>query len=262
VEQPGLQRGTCYRWSLAIADHVGNGSTVTSPPVLVDGTPPVVAFTTLGVALRQQLTALREVPVRVAWNGSDPSGPVRYELRRTSDGTTFTPVPLASPSALNAVVLLPGASSQTFSIRATDAGGNVSDWVAGPSFTPRLLESTSSRIVYGGTWTAQSLTDASGGSVQYAREAGATARYTFTGRAIAWVSTFAPRRGRAEVYVDGVRVRTVDLYASTLIARRTAFTQAWASDGTHTVEIRVVGTADRPRVDVDAFVVLGGVAAP
>jgi hypothetical protein len=31
---------------------------------------------------------------------------------------------------------------------------------------------------------------------------------------------------------------------------------AWASSGTRTIEVRVLGTSGRPRVELDAFVVL------
>jgi hypothetical protein len=51
-------------------------------------------------------------------------------------------------------------------------------------------------------------------------------------------------------------VATVDLYAPSVQPARVAFVRSWASPGTHAVAVRVAGTAGRPRVDVDAFVML------
>ncbi len=85
---------------------------------------------------------------------------------------------------------------------------------------------------------------------------GAKAKLSFTGRNVAWGAPKSAVRGQAEVWVDGVKETTVDLYSSTTLARRVVFSKSWAFSGSHTVEVRVLGTAGRPRVDVDAFVVL------
>ena len=80
--------------------------------------------------------------------------------------------------------------------------------------------------------------------------------YTFTDRAVAWVTTFGPTRGLARVYVDGVLVATIDCVAPGMIGRRVAFAKSWSSSASHTIRIVVVGTPNRPRVDLDAFEVL------
>jgi hypothetical protein len=56
------------------------------------------------------------------------------------------------------------------------------------------------------------------------------------------------------VYVDGVYRTTVSLYASTYTSRAIAYALNWSANGTHSIKIVVVGTAGRPRVDVDGFV--------
>jgi hypothetical protein len=63
-------------------------------------------------------------------------------------------------------------------------------------------------------------------------------------------------RGRAKVYVDGVLVKTIDTYRSAFAARRVMFTRTWASTGTHTIRLVVLGTSGRPRVDFDALVII------
>jgi hypothetical protein len=58
------------------------------------------------------------------------------------------------------------------------------------------------------------------------------------------------------VYVDGELVRTVSTHRPSASPRRIVFTRSWDDVGRHTIRLVVVGTSGRPRVDVDAFVVL------
>jgi hypothetical protein len=53
-----------------------------------------------------------------------------------------------------------------------------------------------------------------------------------------------------------VYVQTVDLYRSRVAYKSLAFSQSFAN-GTHTIKLVPVGTSGRPRVDLDAFAVLG-----
>jgi hypothetical protein len=103
---------------------------------------------------------------------------------------------------------------------------------------------------------AQSLKSYSG-LPMYSTQQGARATLAFEGRSVSWMATRGPKRGKARVFVDGVRVATVDLYASSNQYRRVVFSKSWTEAGSHTIEIRVLGTSGRPRVDVDAVVVVG-----
>ena len=58
------------------------------------------------------------------------------------------------------------------------------------------------------------------------------------------------------MYVDDEDRATVDLYAGSPLHRRLVYRARWAVSGSHTLRIVVVGTPGRPRVGVDAFVVL------
>ena len=68
------------------------------------------------------------------------------------------------------------------------------------------------------------------------------------------MSSRSTNRGKADVYVDGAFVQTVDLYSATTTAQAIVFRRNWTTSGAHTIEIRVQGTAGRPKVDVDAFI--------
>jgi hypothetical protein len=115
-------------------------------------------------------------------------------------------------------------------------------------------------IRYLGTWTTQALTGSFGGSITFASAAGAAATYTFTGRGVSWISTTGPDRGKADVYIDGVRKKTIDLYTATAGPRLTVYTVNGLSAGAHTLEIRVLGTQNpsstTSRVDIDGFALM------
>ena len=81
-------------------------------------------------------------------------------------------------------------------------------------------------------------------------------RYSFTGSAIAVVGRKGPTRGRAEIRIDGVLVATVSAWATSTSGRWLLFSRAVDPSRPHTIEVRVLGTAGRPRFDVDAFLVL------
>ena len=109
---------------------------------------------------------------------------------------------------------------------------------------------------YGGHWGSKRVSSAWGGALRYSATRSSTVTYRFTGRSVGWVSLKAPTRGQASVYVDGHYAARVDLRSSSVTGRLVVFAKSWASVGTHTLKIVVLGTAGRPRVDVDGFVYL------
>ena len=97
----------------------------------------------------------------------------------------------------------------------------------------------------------------SGGSVRYATAAGASVRYSFTGRSVGVVLTRRPDGGKVKVYVDGSYVTTINTAASTTAYRQLLFARSWSAAGTHSIRLVVVGgTAGHARIDLDAFALL------
>jgi len=230
---------------------------VTATAVTIDRTKPTATAPTVaprtGVSLSGTAT-----PVTLKWTGADTGGAgvARYELARSTDGgTTWANV---STTLTTTSTNLTVASSGTirFRVRAVDRAGNIGAWATGAVLSPRLVQQSSTAIAYTSTWTSATSTSYSGGSAKYATAAGASATHTVTGRSIALVTTKAPSRGALKVYVDGVLSATVDCYAATTAYRVQAWQKTWTTSGTHTVKLVVVGTAGRPRVDLDAFAVL------
>ena len=120
--------------------------------------------------------------------------------------------------------------------------------------TLRLVQQSSTSVKYSGTWTTAAGTAYSGGSVKWRKGVYASATYAFTGSGIGFVTAKAALRGKVFVYVDGVKRATLDLRGATS-NRLVAFVRGLAY-GPHTVKVVALGTAGRPRVDLDGFVVL------
>jgi hypothetical protein len=198
------------------------------------------------------------LPLRVTWTASDAggSGIKRYELARSKDGGASWTTLSASLTSAAFNVTAPSSGSVRFRARAVDKAGNVGSWVIGPVIKPRLVQQSSAAIGYVKTWTTISDSDCSGGSARYAKAAGASATYTFTGRAVGFITTTTSSRGQARFYVDGVLAATVDLRSSGTQHRVVGWQQRWSSSATRTIKVVVVGTSGRPRVDLDAFAIL------
>ena len=194
------------------------------------------------------------IPIRVSWAAATDQGRgvAGYELERYL-GAAWMTVPLAKAASTSVTVGLAPGRVHRFRVRAVDRAGNTSAWATAGAFRLGAVQETSTSVLRKGRWTARLSPSFSGGRAISAQVAGATVRITFTGQQVAWVSAVGPSRGQARVYVDGAYVRTVDLRSASSAARRIVDVESWTSPGRHTLEIRVVGTSGRPRVDVDAF---------
>jgi hypothetical protein len=237
-------------------DMYGQWSSVASATILVDRTPPQVSPPQVGLLPGAQL-GTATVPLLVSWQATDSgSGVAGARVERSADGLSWqlvAQVP-ASNGQQTTLSLAPDSATQ-LRISATDKAGNASQPVAGGQFRATLVQDTSKSVVYTGAWTTKAVSSASGGTLHFAKAKGATASLTFTGRAVAWAAPHAQRRGKAKVFLDGAYVATVNLRGPAA-QRLFVFSHAWASVGTHTIVVRVLHTRRRPRVDLDAFVVL------
>ncbi len=161
--------------------------------------------------------------------------------------------------------LAPG--THQFRVRARDNAGNWSYWKAGRGFTLAAYQEVSTapdgKVSYRGTWASEAHGSHYGGSASYASAGGAAASFSFTGgKQVAWVAPKGPGGGYAYVYLDEVKVATVNLYASSTQYRKVVLVRglAYDPDKRHTLKVYLPGTkpsaSTGTRVDVDAFVVL------
>ncbi len=188
---------------------------------------------------------------------SDVAGTIaRYEVRWRVDGS------LGSPD--DAVRLDPPGRSQDEDLatptpsacgRVTPPATGAHGWRARP-FAPVLSQDTSPTLAPirrpGRATTGRGCPAAR----RSTRARGARGQRSFTGRAIALVGSKSPGRGKAKVYIDGVLAATVDFRRSSAAHRQVVFTRSWATARPRTLKVVVLGTSGRPRVDVDAFVIV------
>ncbi|MGZ8604565.1 MAG: hypothetical protein ACXWX9_07390, partial [Actinomycetota bacterium] len=143
-------------------------------------------------------------------------------------------------------VLGTAAASATDAQVVVDAFGVGNDVVANPEL--------------GQAWGTVKAANASGGTAAASALGGASVELSFSGTGVDWITARGRDQGRAEIYVDGALLRTVDNFARD---RAYGFVRSVTglADGVHTLRIVVLGEA-RPAatgtaVTVDRFSVLG-----
>lgn len=193
--------------------------------------------------------------VTVSWNATAQSGIKRYTLQRRINGGSWQPIDLPSRTTTEITLGIQDGRSYRFRVRARDNDGDWSTFRTGTSFHADVMEAQES-LLTGGTWYQQRDSSASGGVTRYARTEGARSTLIFTGTAIGLVAPRGPGRGEARILIDGKEVATIDLGAPAESTRQLVFTRTWESSAQRTIRVVLVGTKGRPRVDVDAFLVL------
>jgi hypothetical protein len=195
------------------------------------------------------------IPVSLTWSGSDQGwGIAKYQLQRSTDGGTWHTVSLPTAKTTSITVQLARGHRYQFRVRATDKYGNVGFWDYGAAFRPKLLSDDSA--AYTASWTTDPDLTAIGGSLHTSSSAGASAKFTFTGRDVAWIAEKGPGMGKAKVYIDGHLRTTIDLAAASDTPGQLVFRAHWTSVGPHVLRIVLEGTLTRPVGSVDGFVVL------
>jgi hypothetical protein len=231
----------------------GAVSTASSHSIVLDTTKPAITKAPVPSFKTGHLSSAG-APIAITWAGADATSGIQlFDLQESVDGGAYAAV--ASPTAATVTLHLKPGHSYRFKVRATDKAGNVSGYTTGSKFTLTAFQETAGSIRFSAGWTRQSLSGAFGGSVKFAKAAGKTAKFSFTGSQVAWVSTIAASRGSATVKLDGGAAATVSTNGASLKTAMVVFVKT-ATSGTHTLLLKVLGTPGHPRVDVDAFLVI------
>jgi serine protease len=204
------------------------------------------------------------VPIRVRWSASDASGIKSYKLWRSTNGGNLVLDATLSPTATSHTYLLPVGNSYLFRVVAYDNAGNASAPARGPTFTPTVTDDSSCCIYSvlppgsNSSWIHESSSEAYLGTLSKfealsfgTRGIGGRAKYTFTGRDVAYVAALGDWRS-VSVRIDDVIFPLVQLYRGTAVGARIVISRHWASSGTHTIEI---SSLSQGWINVDAFVV-------
>jgi hypothetical protein len=193
------------------------------------------------------------LPMTLSWTGSDSgSGVASYDVRQSQDGGAWELIASKTTATELLTTVTPG-HTYRFMVRARDRAGNVGSWSGGWGWYPQLVQETHGDLTYTGTWSPEADGDFNADGARFTTEAGASVKYTFSGRAVAWVTQLTPDSGEVAVYIDGDLVATIDTHADAPTERFVAFTKSWSSHGNHSIKLVAVGGQ---RVDLDAFEVI------
>ena len=107
-----------------------------------------------------------------------------------------------------------------------------------------------------GTWTTQTSSSAEGGTLAVLNAKG-EATLTFTGSSASWLTRRSPYSGIADVYVDGKKKASVDLYAATTTYRVEGYRVTGLNGKTHT--LRIVRTGKKNVRSTGSGIVLDAV---
>lgn len=239
---------------LVILDRVVPTSTAPKPTFALNSVvDQVTAADGSGLTAASTNTA---VAADVRWSGKDGGEVSSHRLQRSVNAGSWTTVSLAQPTIPTARQVLQQGNKFRYRARTIDTAGNAGAWKAGPEFGFSVHQESASSIVYKGFWQTAPRDDALGGQLRMSRTAGASAKYTFTGRGVAWIAPRSVDGDTVDVYVDGVKVKTVHLSLSAgYHPRRIVFSMSWKAVGTHT--IRIVKKYDNGyELPIDAFMVL------
>ncbi len=214
------------------------------------------------------------VPVTLKWNASATGTVSHYQLQKSVGGVAFADLPAGEQPASakdNAGTTTPAATTVTqqlptsvgnvrYQVRACN-GPNCSAWVALAAFSLVDFQENNGSISTRGTWTRSALAGSFGGSVSTnTGVAGDNVTLKTTGVGFQVIATKGPDRGNAEVWIDGTRRTSVNLYAASVTPAQVVATVEGLANATHSVELRVLGNRTAPstanRVDIDGFIAL------
>ncbi len=219
------------------------------------GSKPEVNTPSLRLA-KKTTTPAAGVPALVSWSlAGSKSGLRRYELQYRVDGGAYKKLSLTSAGSKSRWVTLTSGHDYTFRVRAVDKAGRVGDWKTVGPRTGQNVSDASSSITWKGKWGSVKLKTYLRGAAHWTKTKGATATLRFKGTGVAVVGPIGSTRGKAQVYLDGKLVATVDLKAARFHPRRVVFATN-VKNGSHTIVIKALGTRGRPTVAIDAIYIV------
>jgi subtilisin family serine protease len=123
--------------------------------------------------------------------------------------------------------------------------------------TTKRIENTDKTIKYYGTWTKTNYKSASGGSISKTSKNNHSLEYTFTGTGIKVLAIKDKDMGIADIYIDGKKVKQVDLYSSNSKYKQNVYEVQNLTDKTHKIKIVNTGKKNKfssgTNMNIDAF---------
>ncbi|MET0416520.1 MAG: N-acetylmuramoyl-L-alanine amidase [Actinoplanes sp.] len=222
------------------AVHTSGGTAVTpGQRVIADVTAPAVAAPS--PALRSGTYSATAIPVTAHFQATDNAK--LWQVTATAPAR----VPLSTASTYWYATMRPAANT-TFTVTARDVPGNART-VSATRRAAILPETAAKRT---GAWTARPGSAYLSGRALASAKKGTKLTYTFTGRSAALLFARGAATGRADVYLDGKKVATIDTRAAKNAYRQAVWVRSLTAKK-HTVTIVVAGTSKRPTVISDGL---------
>ncbi|PEJ59095.1 hypothetical protein CN692_06345 [Bacillus sp. AFS002410] len=123
--------------------------------------------------------------------------------------------------------------------------------------TTKSVENTDKNVKYSGTWNKLKYTHASGGTINETKGSKGSLQYNFTGTGVTVYALKDKNMGKADIYIDGKKVKQIDLYSSSRKYKVNVFNTQSLSNKAHTIKIVATGTKSRAAtnklINVDSF---------
>ena len=195
----------------------------------------------------------------VSWGAPDAplNYTVQYAIRtRNSAGAWVTggwqSWQFAGPTTHTATFT--GTAGTTYLFRSLATYGDGSTTGYSPAATAVVpLDERSTSVLFSAGWTRRAATGRYLGTVTDTTLAGKTMSLKTAAHAFFLVGDKCTTCGKFYVYIDGKLVTTVDSHAASTLLRQTLYSKAFAGTATHTIVVKTLGTAGRPRVAIDAI---------
>jgi hypothetical protein len=208
----------------------------------------------------------KPISVVYQFTAADFSGIKSTQLQQSVNGWSgrYAKVTLASATATSISLKMKPSTTTVRALRcsATDGAGNWSEWDHAYPWRLLALQDGNVSIAKAGIWKKKSASKYYGGTVRYASAAGAAQQVKMYMESAAVVLSTGPGMGIVDMYVDGTRRWTIDLYSSSAAARKVAWSVNFddVDPTSHTITLVVTGAKNKAstgtRVEFDAFLVI------
>jgi hypothetical protein len=123
----------------------------------------------------------------------------------------------------------------------------------------QTIQETDAAASFKGPWMSHVNANHSGGEAKYSANVTSSSEFTFMGSEITLLANTAKNRGIADIYLDNVKVTSIDLYSQSTQYQVPFILSAPLSKGTHTIKVVNSGLSNRLStghfIAIDALVV-------
>jgi hypothetical protein len=123
--------------------------------------------------------------------------------------------------------------------------------------TTKTVENVDTSIKYAGSWKKLNYTKSSGGNLFQTKGISGSLEYSFTGTGITLYALKNKNMGKADIYIDGVKVKQIDLYSSSAKYKANVFEKQSLVNKAHKIKIVATGkktsAATGAYINLDAF---------